>query len=331
MIPKKMKAFQITGVEKGEVREIDVPELKDEKSVLIKNEAATICNKTDLHIYEGVHEPNGPSGWDMPLPFTLGHESAGVIVKKGQGVTSVDVGDRVSVKGFFESGSFAEYTMASDGFIKMPDDMTPVEGALLEMLSAVYMVVESVFTLGESVVVLGAGAAGSYAIKLLKAGGATKIIVSEPHPGKRDHALRAGANDVIDPTTENVVAKVKEYTDGKMVDTCIELAGEPESLAVMTSVIKRSGRVGMFGVCPVPTKVNMYDLHMNWAVIYSTGFKRGYTDFAHGRVLDMVAAGVVKIDDLITHRIKMDEIPQAMRMIKEGKENIRKILVEFYA
>jgi 2-desacetyl-2-hydroxyethyl bacteriochlorophyllide A dehydrogenase len=324
-----MQAFQITGVEQGEVREIDVPELKDEKSVLIKNEAAIICNKTDLHIYEGVHEPNGPSGWDMPLPFTLGHESSGIVVKKGSAVNIVDVGDRVSVRGFFESGSFAEYTMASDGFTKMPENMTPVEGALLEMLSAVYMIVESVFTLGESVVVLGAGAAGSYAIKLLKAGGATKIIVSEPHPGKRDYALSAGVNNVIDPTSEDVVAKVKEYTDGKMVDTCIDLAGEPESLAVMTSVIKRGGRVGMFGVCPKPTTVNMYDLHMNWAAIYSAGFKRGYTDYAHEKALEMVAAGVVKIDDLITHRIKMDEIPQAMNMIKEGKESIRKILVEF--
>ena len=107
MIPKTMKAYQITGVETGQVNEIPVPELKNEDSILVKNEASIICSMTDLHIFEGVHEPNGPSGWDMPMPFTLGHENCGIVVKKGKNVTDVEVGDRVAMAGFFGSGAFA--------------------------------------------------------------------------------------------------------------------------------------------------------------------------------------------------------------------------------
>lgn len=328
MIPKTMKAFQITGKERGEVREIPVPELQDD-CILIKNEAATICNMTDIHIYEGVHEPNGPSGWDMPLPFTLGHENSGIVVKAGKNVTDVEVGDRVAVAGFFESGSFAEYTACRAGYIKMPKEMSAVEGTLLEMVSAVYLIVDQVFTLGESVVLLGAGAAGSIALKLVKAGGATKIIVVEPIAGKREYALANGANYVIDPETEDVVAKIKEYTNNKMVDTVIELSGYPKSLAVMNSCVRRGGRIGMFGVCPEPTLVNMYDLHMNWSSIVSAGYKRGYTEYVQHKALELVEAGVIKIDDLITHRIKLEQVEEALNMIQERKENIRKVLIEF--
>ncbi len=329
MIPEKMKAYRITGEETGGVFEIDVPKLRDENCILIKNEAATICNMTDSHIFECVHEPNGPNGWEMKFPFTLGHESSGKVVKVGSDVKDVKVGDRVALAGFFESGSFAEYTMASKGYVKIPDTMNPAEGALLEMLSAVYQIVETVFTIGHSAVILGCGGAGSYALKLLKAGGATQVIVSEPHPGKRAYALAQGADHVIDPTTENVAEKVNEYTHGEMVDVCLEMSGYPEALAVMTSLIKRQGKVGMFGVCPNPTTVNMYDLHMNWSAIFSAGYFKGYTERALQKALEMVKTGVVDINDLVTDEIRLDGVTDALKKIQKGEENIRKILITF--
>ena len=329
MIAETMKAYQITGVNTGQVNDVPVPELKDDQSILIKNEAAIICNMTDSHIFEGIHEPNGPNGWDMPVPFTLGHESSGIVVKKGANVTDVEIGDRVALAGFFESGSFAEYTMANMGYIKMPVNMNPVEGALLEMLSAVYQIIETVFVIGNSVVILGCGAAGSYALKLAKAGGATKIIVSEPVAGKRAYALSQGADFVIDPNAEDVAAKVKEYTNGEMVDVCLEMSGFPDALGVMTSLIKRQGKVGMFGVCPNPTPINMYDLHMNWSAIFSAGYHRGYTRHALEKALSLVAAGVVDINDMITHEIKLEDLTDSLKTILKGEENIRKMVVKF--
>lgn len=329
MIPKMMKAYQVTGKNQGEVKEIPVPELQDESAILIKNDGAIICNMTDTHIYEGVHEPNGPTGWDMPLPFTLGHESSGIVVKVGKSVADVKVGDRVALAGFFESGSFAEYTAAKAGYIKIPQSFKPEEGALLEMISAVYLIIDQVFTIGESVALLGCGAAGSIALKYVKAGGATKVIVVEPHEEKRKYALENGADFVIDPDTEDVKDKMSEYTNSKMVDSVMEFSGAPKSLAVMTSLVRRSGRIGMFGVCPEPTLVNMYDLHMNWSSIVAAGYKRGYTEYVIDKALEMVESKVFDASKLITHRIKIEDVNNALHMIQEGKENIRKILIEF--
>ncbi len=329
MIPEKMKAFQFVGKNQVGIFDVPVPELKNENSILIKNDAAIICNMTDTHIYEGVHEPNGPSGWDMPLPCTQGHESSGIVVKKGSAVTNVDVGDRVALCGWFESGSFAEYTMASEGYIKVSNSMPAEQAALVEMLSCVYLIVDQVFTIGESVVLMGAGAAGSLGLKLVKAGGATKIIVVEPHEGKREYAKASGAHYVIDPNSEDVAAKVREYTNGKMVDVVMEFSGYAESLAVMNSCVRRGGKIGLFGVCPHPTTVNMYDLHMNWATIVTAGYKRGYTEYVQEKAVEMIEAGVVNIDDMVTHRIKLEQIEEAFHMIQKGEENIRKILIEF--
>lgn len=329
MIPETMKAYQITGVEAGQVNEIAVPELKNEDSILVKNEAAIICSMTDLHIFEGVHEPNGPSGWDMPIPFTLGHENCGIVVKKGKNVTDVEVGDRVAMAGFFGSGAFAEYTVVDDQYVKMPEHMNPTEGALLEMLSAVYQVIEANIVIGNTVVILGAGAAGSYALKLCKAAGCTQIIVSEPHPEKREYALANGADYVIDPLSEDVIAKVKEYTNGEMVDVCLEMSGYPEAMLIMSSLVRRQGKIGMFGVYAKPTPVNLYDLHMNWSNIMSAGYYRGYTTHALDKAFSVVEAGVIDVNDLVTHRIKLDGISDALLKIREGKECIRKVLVEF--
>jgi len=330
-IPATMKAYQINGKNEGFINEIPVPELFDENSIIIKNEAAIICNMTDSHIFEGSHEPNGPSGWDMPLPCTLGHESAGIVVKKGASVTDVEIGDRVALAGFFASGSFAEYTVANDQYLKLPDNVSAVDGALLEMMSCTYQMVETIFTIGDSVVVMGCGGAGSYVVKQVIAGGASQVIVVEPHADKRTYALAQGADYVIDPTTEDVVAKVKEYTNGEMVDDVFEMSGYPESQSLMCSLPKRRGKIGMFGVNPDPAAatINLYDLHMNWSAIYSAGYNRGYTRHALVKALDLVANEVVDLGDMITHGITLEGITDAIHMIHEGKENIRKIVIKF--
>lgn len=327
MSQKTMKAVQITGKEKVEVREIPVPELFDEKSILIKNDVVCICNLTDTHILEGTHNYNGPVG--TTLPFTLGHEICGTVAKVGNLVTDVKVGDRVSVRGWFSSGAFADYTVANADYLKIPDNMTSEDGALLEMLTAVYIMTEQVLRIGDSVVLLGHGGAGTYFMKLLKAGGATNIIVVEPHPEKRAFALKLGATHVIDPYNEDVLQKVKDYTGGLKADVVIDAAGVPDTIKIMTSLVKRKGKIGMFGVCPVPTMGDFYQIHENATAVISAGFNHDYTEYGHQKAMDLVTSGVIDLSDMISHKITLDEVPAALEMIRAGKENIRKIMIKF--
>ncbi len=325
MIPKTMKAVQITGREKLEVREVPVPELFDEKSILIKNDAVCICNLTDLHILEGTHLYNGPVG--VKLPFTLGHEICGTVIKKGSMVKDVEPGDRVTLRGWNCSGGFAEYTVANIDYLKLPDSLSVEEGALLEMLTAAYLMVEQVLRIGDTAVLLGCGGAGSYILKLLKAGGATKIIVSEPHPEKREFALKHGAAYVIDPAKEDVLEKVKEYTGGLKCDVVIDAAGVPETIRIMPALVRRKGKIGMFGVCTVPTVSDFYQIHENATAVFSAGYNHDYTVYGHEKAMDLLTSGVIDLSDMITHRIGLGDIPAMLQTIREGKENIRKVLV----
>ena len=77
----------------AEIQEIPIPEIKPNE-VLIKIQAASLCG-TDVHIYE----------WDpwaesrvQNVPYTVGHETTGIVVKKGSMVTRVEEGDAVSVR-----------------------------------------------------------------------------------------------------------------------------------------------------------------------------------------------------------------------------------------
>jgi L-iditol 2-dehydrogenase len=330
-IPKTMKAGVVTKPGKLEIKKVPVPELWDDKSILIKNEVTCICNLTDKHLMDGADVHNGPVGTNSSKePFVLGHEICGIVVKKGAAVKDVNVGDRVSVRGWFCSGGYAEYVVANCDYVKVPEKLNAEEGALLEMAAAVWLMVEQVLRIGDTVALLGHGGAGNYFRKMLKAGGCTRLIVSEPHPEKRKYALKNGADAVIDPYKEDVVKRVKELTGGEGVDVCIDACGEPDTINLMTRLPRRQGTVGMFGVPtePVPDG-NFFYIHENALAVFSAGYHYDYVERAHKKALALVESGVIDFSDLITHRIKLEEVPAMIETIRGKKENIRKVAIVF--
>ena len=330
-IPKTMKAGIVTKPGKLEIKEVPVPQLWDDKSILIKNEVTCLCNLTDKHLMDGADVHNGPQGTNTSkAPFILGHEICGTVLQKGAAVTTVNVGDRVSVRGWFASGGYAEYVVANCDFLKIPSTMSAETGALLEMGAAVWLMTEQVLRIGDTVAMLGHGGAGNYFRKMLKAGGATKLIVSEPHPEKRAYALAHGADYVIDPYAEDVIKRVEELTGGEGVDVCIDVCGEPDTINLMTRLPRRMGKVGMFGVptSPVPDG-NFFWIHEKALAVFSGGYHFDYTEIAHKKVLRLVESGVIDFSDLITHRIKLEEVPAMIETIRGKKENIRKVAIVF--
>jgi len=330
-IPKMMKAGVVTAAGKLEIKEVPVPQLWDDKSILIKNEVTCICNLTDKHLMDGADVHNGPPGTNSSkAPFILGHEICGVVLQKGSAVTTVNVGDRVSIRGWFASGGYAEYVVTNCDYLKIPSTMSAETGALLEMAAAVWLMTEQVVRLGDTVAVLGHGGAGNYFRKMIKAAGATKLIVIEPNPEKRAYALAHGADHVIDPYAEDVVRCVEALTGGEGVDVCIDACGEPDTINMMTRLPRRLGRVGMFGVPtePVPNG-NFFWIHEKALAVFSAGFHYDYIELAHRKAQALVESGVIDLSDMITHRIKLCEVPAMIETIRGKKENIRKVAIVF--
>lgn len=83
----------------------------------------------------------------------------------------------------------------------------------------------SPFKKGDSVLILGAGPIGLAVIQVLKARGAGKIIVSEMAPRRKDFAKKLGAHYVLDPSEDDVVARVTEICDGQGANVAFDAAG----------------------------------------------------------------------------------------------------------
>lgn len=164
-------------------------------------------------------------------------------------------------------GGLSEYYICDrpeDYLHKLPDSVSLKAGAMCEPLAvAIHAVKRSGFKKGEKVLVCGAGPIGSLLITVLKAQGASQIIVSEPSSARRSVAERAGADHLLDPASTDVVAKVKELTGGKDcgVDVAFEAAGNGKALEVAIAATCTRGRVLNVSVWSKPAVVRFWIYH----------------------------------------------------------------------
>ena len=103
--------------------------------------------------------------------------------------------------------------------------------ALVEPLSVAWHAVRmSPFEPGNSVLIIGGGPIGLSVVQVLKAKGCTNIVLSEIAPRRKEFAKEFGAHHVLDPTKDDIVAKVRELTDGQGAHIAFDAAGDQEGL-----------------------------------------------------------------------------------------------------
>lgn len=224
-----MRAFVALDRGSFEVRQVPVPEVGDD-DILIQVKAAAICG-SDVHIYDGHMDPL------CGYPVIMGHENAGVIVKKGKNVPDRwKIGDRVTSEntvdtcgtcyacitgdyvaceqrrgmGIGADGCLAEYVripgkilrQVPDVIFHLPDNVPFEQAPLLEPAANGYKAVfqEGRLMAGETAVVSGAGALGLYAAHMAAIGGAARVVLlvrRSTDPAKLETARKMGVTDVI--------------------------------------------------------------------------------------------------------------------------------------
>ncbi|MBU9711726.1 NADPH:quinone reductase [Evansella tamaricis] len=208
--------------------------------VLIKVGGSAV-NPVDTYFRKGIRQV--PSFPHIPH-FDLGGEIAEI----GEDVTQVNVGDRVW--GTNIGGTAAEYVLAKeDQVFPLPSHKSDVEGAAIAMpyvtahLSLYY---RANLNEGETVLIYGgAGAVGNAAIQLAKTAGA-KVITTAGNSEKGEISLRAGADHVIFYKEENIVEKVKEFTNDDGVDVILDMSLS-ENMENDLNMIKIGGRIVTIG------------------------------------------------------------------------------------
>ena len=139
-------------------------------------------------------------------------------------------------------GGMGELAVVKDyTAIKLPDDVTDQQGALIEPAAvAVHAVDRSGLQPGGSILITGAGPIGALAVLAARAAGAGRILVSEPNPNRRRRIEKLGVGAiVIDPTAEPVVERVRQETaEGIGADAAVECAGNARALEACIDAVR---------------------------------------------------------------------------------------------
>ena len=155
---------------------------------------------------------------------------------------------------------------------------------------------------GETAVVLGLGPVGLCAVQAARRAGAAEVIAIDSVPERLDMAARFGAVP-IHLEEQDPRAEVKDRTEGRGVDVCIEAVGNAAALDLAVRLARRVGRVSMLGVHGKPCEVHM-GLLWNKSLTVTTGLANVIANF--DEVLGLIAAGELDPSPIVTHHMSLD-------------------------
>jgi len=171
------------------------------------------------------------------------------------------------------------------------------------------------------VLILGSGISGLLFIKLLRAKGAGKIVATDIDPARLDAAGRMGADEVLD-ATEATPERLKELNGGRLFDLAVTCAGVEPVVQQALQSVDRGGTVLLFAPLSPGVKITMpfFDIWRDQLKIVSTyagppGDSR--------EAMDLLASGVVEVEDMITHRLPLEMTAEGFRLVAEGSESIK--------
>lgn len=324
-----MKAGRLESIGGFFVRDVEKPAPGPDE-LLVRVEAAGICG-TDRHLFRGEF-PCRP-------PVTLGHEFSGIVEAAGADVTHFRPGMRVTgdpnihcgrcpqcrrgrvnlcenltAIGIHRDGGFAEYVLVPEAQAhELPLSLPPEHGAFCEPLACCLHGIDMAGILpGSSVLVLGGGVIGMLAVQLARLAGATSVVLSTRQASRRKLAEEIGATATHDASTGDIGSGL--IAPGGLLpggaDVVIECAGVAETVRQAPKLARNGGTVVILGVLPQGEKVDFepFDLLFREVRIL-TSFLNPFT---HGRAAALIASGAITVDPLVSRRIGLDELPDAV-------------------
>lgn len=214
--------------------------------VAVKTAVSSISCGTERALASG--EPNVSivvqEGVEVTFPRTSGYSSAGVVVAVGEAVRDLKVGDRVAMSWSCHS----EINVLRRSLVFKIDDNVSFSAAALCHIGTFPLAAirKTKLEMGESMMVMGLGVLGLWAVSLARIAGAVPVIAVDPVKERREKALSLGADYAFDPTEADFVQKVKAVTGGG-VKTVIEVTGLGIGLDQSLDCMARFGRIALLG------------------------------------------------------------------------------------
>lgn len=230
-------------------------------------------------------------------------------------------------------GTFSEYVVASERSLVKIHDWISLEAASLVSCGVTTGFgsgsVAAGTEVGDTVVVIGVGGIGMNAVQGAKAAGAKHIVAVDPNEFKREVAPNFGAtHTAVDAGA--ALELVKEITWGVMADRVVLTPGvvPPDLIMVAMMLLRKGGTcvlTGMAKITDMMVPLILTDMVSSCKTLKGVLYGEMNPREAMPRLLSMYEAGNLKLDELITRKYKLDDINEAMRDLRAGK-NIRGII-----
>lgn len=336
-----MKALIFNGPKNKQLADKEKPTIIQATDAIVRVTHTTICG-TDLHILKG----DVP---EMAVGRTLGHEGVGKIEAIGENVKNFKVGDSVLIScvtscgrcenckrqlyshcndgvwilGHLIDGTQAEYVRiphADNSLYRIPNG---IDEKSLVMLSDTFPtgfeigVLSGQIKPGITVMIIGADPIGMAALLTAQFYSPARIIMVDTDVNRLKIAETFGANDIINPKTEEVIERLLAITDQVGVDVAIEAVGVTDSFDVCQQIIAPGGHIANISVHGKSVELHIEKL---WAqnIVISMGLVNTNTI---SMLLKMIRSGKRKSDSLITHQFSFDDILKAYDVFENAAQN----------
>lgn len=346
-----MKGLYFPQLHKYELKNIEKPRLLNDTDVIVKITLTTICG-SDLHLIHGMI-PSTPG-------YVLGHEYVGIIEQTGSLVKNFKPGDRVigppaPFCGYCENcingnishcinggihgsgmemgnlpGTHSEYTrvpFADSCLVHVPDTLEDEQVIFIsDILSTGYTaVVRGKVNPGDSVVVFGAGPVGLCAVVAAKLFNPYQIIVvGKKDKFRMDMAANLGATHILSSIEDDVIDTIMKLTNGRGADVAVDASGSETAIQQAVKCVKINGNVSLVGITGTDitlplSQVFMKNVNINMGLAY-VGYMK--------RLTKLVLSGQIDLRPLITHRMGLDNVVEAVELFENRSENVVKVVVK---
>jgi L-iditol 2-dehydrogenase len=327
----------------------DVPEpVLGANDVMVQVRACGICGSD-------VHGMDGSTGRRIP-PLIMGHEASGIIAGVGSNVKKIEPGDRVtfdstvycgtcfycrrgdinlcdhrrvlgvSCDEYRQNGAFAEFVAVPQHVIyPLPEKVGFGQSAMVEPCSVAYhAVARTSLTSNDTAVVVGAGIIGLLVVQILRAGEWRQVIAVDIEPDKLKLACKLGADVGLNPDREDVISRIKKLTANRGADAAFDAVGIDASLKTAIDSLRKSGALTLIGNLSSNVNLPLQTVVTGEFTINGSCASRG----EYPACLDMIAAGTVKVDSLITAVAPLAEGDKWFRRLYQKEKGLLKVILE---
>ena len=339
-----MKALVMNEYKKLDYMDVEKPVPK-EGEVLIRLKACSVCG-SDVHGFDG------STGRRRP-PVIMGHEAAGKIEACGKNVTKFKPGDRVtfdstvycnecdmcaqgmvnlcrnrqvlgvSCEEYNRPGCFAEYVCVPEYILyALPDNVTYVQASLTEPLSIGYhAATRTAITERDSVVIVGVGTIGLFALQVVKSFGAKQIIAVDIDDGRLDFAREAGATDCVNSKDPDALEQILKLSGGG-VTVAIDATGIEATALLCIKSLQLGGRVVLVGNIAREISFPLQYVVTRQISLFGSCASAG----EYPQCLDLIASGQIAADKMISKQVPLKDGDFWMKKIYNREDGLTKIV-----